>query len=102
MQSLPPPLAWVAPFCESTGRALDEGLSWNLKPVNPLETQVTIRWSNNLSPKLYLGVWNLFQMWATNNDSVPQGKPLHGTSSIAVNVAVKRRLGRPMASHPMG
>ena len=91
---LPPPLAWLRPFCESTGRALDQPIVFELVPtVNPLVYVLRLRWLQPITNKLKAGVWNLFQIWAWKNDSVPQGKVDTSDTRMSISVVIKRRFG---------
>ena len=69
--------------------------------TTPLLFTLHVHWPEPLSPKLYMGVWNLFQIWAHKNGSVPQGSPIHAPYSMSIALATKRRLGVPRNDHPM-
>lgn len=77
-------------------------LSYEVRSTRtPLEFVIHIQWPEPLHPKMYVGVWNLFQIWAHKNDAPPQGTPIHAPYSMSVSVATKRRLGVPRDAHPM-
>jgi hypothetical protein len=100
--NVPPPLAWVPHFCDSTGRALDLKLAYEIRSAGtPLMYVVHIRWPEPIEPKFYMSVWNLFQIWAWKNETIPQSSPLHAPFSMSITVAVKRRLGLPREDHPL-
>lgn len=72
------------------------------KTVNPLVLTVNVHWTESISPNIYRGVWNLYQMWASKNECVTDGKAFHGPYSMTVTTIVKRRLGYPKDEHPLG
>lgn len=98
----PPPLAWLPSFCQSTGRALGQEVSFELHPdVNPLIYKVHVQWREPVSSAIYMGIWNLFQIWANKNDAIPQGSPMRAPYSMSAALVVRRRLGMPRDAHPM-
>lgn len=98
----PPPLAWIDGFVLSLGRALGQRVEYTLEGTSPspLVFHVRLKFSEKVSGKNMLLAWNLFQMYATKNDSVPQGKAAEPNSLLA-EVAIKRRLGPVRNRHPL-
>jgi hypothetical protein len=70
--------------------------------VNPLVHRVKATFSEPLSGKNLMLVWNLFQQYAAKNDVIPQGKMEGWGKELVMNVALKRRLGPPKDDHPAG
>lgn len=100
---LPPPLAWIDGFIHSVQGALSQKVSYEVgnSEVNPLVYRIQVKFSERVSGKNLLLVWNLFQMYGTRNDSVIQGKPSDSEYKITAEVSVKRRLGPPRKKHPL-
>ena len=99
---VPPPLAWLQAFCDSTGLALDQQIlfEWK-KSVNPLVYTVKFTWAESISGNFLLQVWNLLQKWLIKNDCIPNGVSTSPTS-ITLDVGVKRRFGSPKDESPLG
>lgn len=90
---VPPPLAWVPLFVKSMERAMGIEIAFEMEPtVNPLIYQVVLRFNEHLDRPL--DVWNMFQIWAAKNDSIPYGKIKQPNSrTMILDVIIKRRLG---------
>lgn len=69
--------------------------------VNPLVFTIRLDFSEPIAGKNMLLVWNLFQMYASKNETVPKGKAAIGNRSLLTEVVVKRRLGPPRNKHPL-
>lgn len=100
---LPPPLAWIDGFIHSVQGALSQKVTYDISgsEVNPLVYKIHIKFSEKISGKNMLLVWNLFQMYGTRNDSVVQGKNSESEYKIVAEVGIKRRLGPPRKKHPL-
>jgi hypothetical protein len=99
---LPPPLAWLDGFIHSIGGALGQRVIYNVEStVNPLLFRAHIKFSEKVSGKNLMLVWNLFQMYAAKNGSVPKGKASESEYSLTAEVVIKRRLGLPRKKHPL-
>lgn len=97
----PPPLAWLRAFSDSTSRALDQRIIFELLPsVNPLVYKLRLRWPEPVNGKLKNGIWNLFQIWAWKNDCVPQGHVDTSNYGMTIELIIKRRLGAPKEELP--
>lgn len=96
-----PPLEWISGFTNSISRAVGSTVSAKTETtVNPLVFRVRVLFSEPLSGRNMMLVWNLFQMYAVKNDSVPQGKKSGAPQELLAEVVVKRRLGPPRKDHP--
>lgn|SRR5688572_22458618 len=99
---LPPALAWLDGFMHSVSGALGQRVVYNVdSTINPLLFRVRIKFSEKVSGKNLMLVWNLFQMYAAHNDSVPKGKAAESEFSLLAEVIIKRRLGLPRKKHPL-
>jgi hypothetical protein len=103
---IPPELAWLNAFAQSTGFALDQGMVADASSgVNALVYRTTVKWNEPISPKHWALVWNLFQKWAAANDATTNsnvdvfevGEKVRGFS---VDVHIRERL-RQKNHHPM-
>lgn len=98
-----PALAWVPSYSNSLGGALGVAVSHDIMPtVNPLKFKVRFHFGEELSGEKMLHVWNLFQKYAAANDAIPQGKLEKEGTKMTVEVVVRRRMGLPKDSHPLG
>jgi hypothetical protein len=109
---MPPGLVWLTAFCESTGIALGQGIVSEVeKSVNQLTYTVTLSWREPVRVDLAMQVWNLFQKWATVNDTAPQGRldityevnPLvfsRRVEKFSIIVRLRERLGHPKDERP--
>jgi hypothetical protein len=109
---VPPGLAWLRLFSASTGLALDQGMVAEVfKTVNQLTYKVFIKWTEPIPMAHALQVWNLFQKWASTNNSTPSGRvefqeypdPLRkgvGIKGFVVEVHIRERLGHPKLNSP--
>jgi hypothetical protein len=80
---------------------MDQQMLFDLKAsVNPLVYALHLRWRDKIPPKSQLLLWNLFQQWCWNNDSVPYGQAVLEPYHMAVQVIVKRRFGAPKDEVP--
>ena len=68
--------------------------------VNPLVYIVRVSWTERVPGNITLQVWNLLQKWLVKNDCSPNGNVDTQSTSIAVQVAIKRRLGNPKDESP--
>ena len=79
--------------------------------VNPLVYRVRVKWSQPVSVKNSVMVWNLFQKWAGRNGTTPSGRvqfaedPHPATGEMfmrgfTVEVHIRERLGLPKNDHP--
>ena len=98
---LPPPLTWIDSLSDSLSRALDEKIVVECRPtVNPLVSQVKIKWKSGLAPTRVNNIWNYFQQWAALNDCVPNGSVQREDTFFSVGIIMKRRLGAPRDTLP--
>ena len=96
-----PPLEWISGFTASISRAIGSTVSARVDTtVNPLIFRVRVLFSEPLSGRNMMLVWNLFQMYAVKNDSVPHGKKAQAPQELVAEVIVKRRLGSPRSVNP--
>jgi hypothetical protein len=63
--------------------------------------KVKLNFTESLNSKQMMLVWNLFQIYAAVNDSVPHGRLESEGYHMTINVIIKRRLGLPRNSHPL-
>lgn len=98
----PPPLAWLNGFIHSIVGALGSGVSFSVnKTINPLVMRIKLSFQEPVAGKNLVLVWNLFQMYASKNDCIPQGKASEGDRSLITDVVIKRRIGIPVNKHPL-
>ncbi len=96
-----PTLEWVNGFVLSITRATGVTVTSHIeKTVNPLVFRVRLRFAEPLSGKSMMLVWNLFQMYAKKNESIPQGKKPEKSLELVAEVVVKRRLGPARNENP--
>jgi hypothetical protein len=90
----PPPLVWIHKFVASIERAVDYNVLLDLRPtVNPLQYYVSFHWPVDFDPITINMIWNMFQMWASKNDCVPNGLTVRNRDKLSVGLVIKRRLG---------
>jgi hypothetical protein len=109
---MPPGLAWLAAFSDSTGLALGQTIAYEVVPtVNALTYKIQLSWREPVRINLAVQVWNLFQKWAAANGTSPQGQletrfevnPLVHSKRVenfTVTVRLRERLGHPKDSRP--
>lgn len=99
---LPPPLAWVESFIHSVEGAIGSKVKYSTEStVNPLVHRIRISFPEKVAGRNMLLIWNLFQIYAVKNDSVPQGKAAEGEYKLVADIIIKRRLGLPRDKHPV-
>lgn len=97
-----PALTWIGSFVRSAVGALGSSIKFEVtSTVNPLVFRVRLIFGERISGKNLLLVWNLFQMYATRNDSVAAGKSSSNDRELLTEVIIKRRLGPVRNSHPL-
>ncbi len=98
---MPPALRWIDGYVLSVSQATNTVVQAQISStVNPLVFRVKIKFSEPLSGKNMMLVWNLFQMYATRNESVPKGRKPDGALELQAEIIVKRRLGPAMNDNP--
>ena len=98
----PPPLVWVGSFIHSIVGALGSSVKYEVNTtVNPLVFRVRILFMEKVSGRNTMLVWNLFQMYASANDSIPVGKVSSDGGELVAEIIIKRRFGPKKDSHPM-
>ena len=101
MTLLPPPLRWVESFLESIGQAIGSGVEVEIeKTVNPLVFNIKVTFGELIAGPRMMHIWNIFQQYASKNDTLPQGKVSISPRTMAIQVVVKRRLGPPRNEKP--
>lgn len=91
---IPPPLSWLTEYTQSIERATGIPILLDLnRTVNPLVYEVTLSWAEEPSGAVALGAWNIFQMWANKNDSVPSGQVRRTPRKMTYCIIIKRRFG---------
>ena len=107
----PPGLAWLDPFCRSTGIALDQRIVSDIyTTVNPLVYTARVYWREPISVEQMVRVWNLFQKWAAKNGATPSGRveleevivftKEKRILGFKTEVHLRERLGHPKNDHP--
>jgi hypothetical protein len=97
------PLAWLKEFCLSTAGALSSPISYSTKPTHvPLVHLVTIQFSEPLTGKAFLLVWNLLQQWTSKNNCALEGKVEKEGFKMTVKLVTKHRFGLRQINHPLG
>ena len=71
------------------------------RTVNPLVYKVSLTFEPALVPKTMMLVWNLFQKYASANESIMQGRPSMDGRRLTVDVGIRRRLGEAKNKHPI-
>ncbi len=85
---------WLKEFAASTGRAFGQAITYELRPtVNPLVYNIKLKWRDPINGKLKSNIWNLFEIWAYKNDSVPQGRAEMNDCEVRFSIAIKQRFG---------
>lgn len=98
----PPPLAWLDGLIHSLTGATGLQVSYTTRAtVNPLVVQVRILFGERVSGTNMMLAWNLFQMYASKNDCVLQGKSANAEGVLLAEAIMKRRLGPPRDDHPL-